>query len=374
MRVTKALFLCFLFFAVVVRCDKDDSDDDDKKAAATKHGGDKAEQRLLDCNKVGREIEWDVKKDHIKLKVDADKQDRKDYKGHKGLKCDNDLDVKIENSGNDGCKTEFSLRTQNGDAKTRFDFKMRLSEIVEFQDTGPTGWDVNDTVVQTWTIGGEDGDEWVESDEDTDKTVVPDPDNKGCYSFGIHTESKIFAAVGRYCNVPGVKFTKDSGREWVNKYNITRNLTLSYKLDPNVIKFDYLINKFPYQQDDTKLAIVGKLKTKSKFKVRHIGTVYNAKLEDEIDINGGEGGFSWATTAHADGEKVNVLMTKGSLTETGDDSEHKYVWTFDKVGKIDHFIWDPSVVGDFGGDGTSGVTALVPTLTAAVVALFVLFN
>lgn len=386
MRVLQILFLCVVLFAVAFadHRDVDDVTEEDIKKAKAKYGKGTARQRLLDCNQVKREVEFEVDSYKIKLKVDADKEARKEKKGYK---CDADLDVLLDTNGDDGLKAKLSLKAVNGDAKIRFGFDFRAFEIVEFVDKGKKGLDGNDTIVQTYTIGSgmnvgdkkpdkdaAGADRWAENDKIKNNSIIPDPENEGCYSYSVHTVKKIFAAVARYCKVPQVTFTKDAGREYVDKYNVTRNLTLSYKLSPNAVKFDFLINEFPFMYRNTKLAILGKLKTKTKFKVRRIGKVVDDKGKDELDVDG-SGGFSWATTAFADGQTIPVLITSGKDDNiVGDDSEHSYAWTFDREGAIKHLIWDPEVVGDMGGiASTSSAASAYPTLLFAVVSLVAVF-
>lgn len=363
--------------------------DSDISRANDKYTG---RQRLLDCNQIPRKIKYEVDTDTIKVEVET--QDEFEKEGpRKGLKCESDLDIRLETKDEDGLDARMSLKAQNGDAKVRFGFRFRIEEIVEFVDSNKAipGWDANDTTVQTYTVGrgmNKDGKRISRSDPDAElwnkynkdnktATFIADPANPGCYSFTADTTKKTFAAIGRFCNKPQVTFTKDSGREFKDRYNVTRNITLNYKLSPNAVKFDFLVNNFPYLQADTKLAIKGKLITKSNFKIRHIGKVLSRPDQDELDVADGQGGFSWAKTVLADGEKVPVTMTKAATDAANalDNSEtdRYYAFTFEKVGKVKNFIWDPEMAGDMGGIGQSSAAGVAPGLFAGVVSLVAFF-
>lgn len=393
MKFLKTLFLGVALLGAVT-ADEREGDADDEKAASRKYQGGAAKQRLLDCNDVDRKFKLNSDSTSIKVEVESDDDNHKSEKNRKGYKCDSDLDVSLKLSGDDGARTKFSLRAQNGDAKTRFNFDFKIWEVVEFVDSGAPGLDANDTVVQRYTLGAgyhAQGDKPPKQDEPGFETWEPiakmdvkqnDASSRftldgNCTEWLVGTQEKTFGIVGRYCAQKGVTFTKNAaGTEWVNKYNVTKNVTLSYKLNPNIIKFDYLVNHFKYKNNNTKLAISGKMKTKTSFKIRHVGRIVNRAGMDELDLNSGRAGFSWATKVFADGVSVPVIKTDGSKDITGDDEENTYYFTFDKVGKVDNFIWDPEMVGDFGGvdQANSGFAVAPGLVTLFAVALATFYN
>mmetsp|Transcript_4538 Transcript_4538/g.8664 ORF Transcript_4538/g.8664 Transcript_4538/m.8664 type:complete len:286 (-) Transcript_4538:92-949(-) len=278
----------------------------------------------------------------------------------------------------DSLRVYVDLRQQNGDAKARMTYRLKMYQIIEFEETNGNGYDATDTVIQNFTLGTgyENGaaEEWKQLEKYRNETDGQAPTG-ACKSFDMATTANTFVAVGHYCDEAGVSFVKYSGKEWVDKYNITRNVTLNYKLNPNVIKFDYLINNFQYKSNKSKLAITAKLKTKTKFKIRKLGTVVNRKGFSELDLQSGVGGFSWKDTINADGEDVKVIMSKLEVVEVGEDSDHTYAFTFDKTGPVKNFIWDPEFANDFGGvDSPNGVGALAPSLFSLAAVFALLLN
>lgn len=389
-----ALAITFLFGVVVA----DDDDDDDRSQA--KYGGGDAKQRLVDCNRVQRKVEFKEQGDEIELEVEPDSEeessiDDEDKKKRKGKKCKSEMNMKLKTNSGDAAKVSVELKSENGDAKAKVKFSLKTERIVEFIDANNNGWDANDTIVQVYEIGtgyqAADGtsakkdeagsDPWIERTKGKWEMDAEDAVTAAgkCREFNATTKEGVFTIVGRYCPHAGIKFTRISGVEY-KKNNVTYNVTLSYELNPNTVKFDFLVNGFNYKNDNTKLAVLAKLRTKQSFKIKHIGKVVHNKDLEEVDVDGGAAGISWSKKVYADGQEANVIMTSpdgGCKDAGGDECEHWYYFTFNKTGKVGSFLWDPEVVTDYGGQGANAnaaTSAAAPVFSAVVLLAAMFFN
>jgi hypothetical protein len=321
-------------------------------------------QREIKVKDSDTEIELDIEADNDEYLKKFDDQEKKKRKGYK---CKSDMEMRLRTTGDDGAKVSIDLKAENGDAKARFKFSLKVDSIIEFEDAGTAGYD-NETILSTFELGKgykqADGKSAKKGDvgfEDWASAKGKVKDSTGRKEFSIATVGDTFRVVGHYCG-KAVAFKRTSGELFTNKHNLTYNLTIDYKLNPNAAKFDFILNKYQYKSNTSKLAILAKLKTKSKFKVHKIGTVLNEKNKEELDIGSGSGGFSWSKKVFADGVEKDVLITDGQgCNDKNDECERWYYFTFDHKGKVKNFLWDPEIVGDMGGqEVTSGAGQLAP--------------
>lgn len=132
------------------------------------------------------------------------------------------------------------------------------------------------------------------------------------------------------------------------------------------LKIDYAINNFKFMQNDTKLAVEGRFKSKAK--VEYGG---KSKMTTEVDT-GSNGkanvGFNWLNSVDVDGVEVDLVESaiasvgtadRDSTSETGEEEFKKY-WTINKVGKHKRIVWDPSIGLS---DGTTSSSFLVGPLS-----------
>lgn len=147
------------------------------------------------------------------------------------------------------------------------------------------------------------------------------------------------------------------------------SVVTSYSLEANTLKFDYVIKDFPYKQNNTKLAIDSRFKTKAKVR-QYIGQSREKvdSADPEEAMSGAQ--FSWEPTVlTGDGEDVDVLsseiMDVPANSAVGKKEKHRehpgevnqrIIWTFNKEGKVSEYVWDPTLEGGTQYGFASGAT------------------
>lgn len=303
-----------------------------------------------------RKVKFEEKKDGFEIKAGAEEK-----------KCHDELKFKLKLK--DGAEMHLKIYKRGGPGdRSKFEIKQKVYEVIEFQDENDNNIVEADEIVQKLKIGGYN--KWSEIKyNETD---------------GVHTvdaSADWFHIQARYSGYP---------KELVKSENRT------YNLHPNAVKVDYIIDGFPYLQDDTKLAVDGRFRTKAKIygKKKYYskkGKKVPGKYVEEIELHGnsteGEGGkFTWARNVTADG---NVVAVVSSPTEDAPEDEadkpgkgeknKRIVWVFDQAGQVEKFVWDPTLTGEEANvyekeeDDTSGASSTIPTMAASLFAAALYF-
>lgn len=294
----------------------------------------------IQCADAEREFKVNVGKDNkqcFKIETMAKVKDCKDR-----------LEFEL-NLHRDGAEVDLDVRSKvdvdkGKDIKAAFRLRQKVFSVIEFEDKNNNNVVDDGETIQTLKIGGEKG--WTNCQHDET-------------SEGVHEFSSTadwFGITARYAGTP-TSFD-------VNSTKIA--------LKPDVIKVDYMINEFPYQGNNTKLAIDGRFKSKSKFRAKkELAGLKPDQDQEEFAVNddGDAKGakFRWVKTVWADGVEVDVVGT--SPTDASDDDEiekksadesnKKVVWVFAKAGPVKSFLWDPEVVGTEDNGDANAATSLV---------------
>lgn len=213
--------------------------------------------------------------------------------------------VKIEfDTGDSELKLEFEREDEEArgndtvESEATFEYKVELMRLVEYDDVDgdlvlsdadnvtsevdfdDVDWSVGD--VEDISAGGEDG-----------KTVTVTADLGANGTFEM-----VFYAFGDFAQV---------------------NAT---SLRPTDVKIDFVVDGYPWEGNDTRLALDLKIEVKSEHEVESEdgGTSVNATAEDI------SGYFTWAPTAEVDGVETNVTSdvyedTTKTETETETDDD-----------------------------------------------------
>lgn len=325
-------------------------------------------------DKVARSVEdWKITKDKVTFK--SKNRDAGTY---------DDLSWEIK-TYKEGVSTLLKYNTKESTAlKAKFEWRTKLYSIIEFCDEGTAGYDKDDEVINEIVLG-----------KDWEWLPIEDISEGDIKEFKAETDSEnntlpSFKVVGRYSGVP-VQFERGVTTITLKDNTTTEvNVTESYSLDPNMIKFDYVISNYVASESncsDPKLALEGRFRSKAKAK-----SYPDKQYLEAVETTDGAGGqFTWAQTADADGTDVSVLSSTAfeipdDDSDGADPSPHKnekIFWTFDSDGVPSSIVWDPEVVGVTGasssGDGAdaddmssaagkSAVAAFVLTAAACVLA------
>ncbi len=224
---------------------------------------------------------------------------------------------------------KFDYKVEGGDNTVNEELKVVLNEIIEFidEDSGGT-YDENDTVVQVYELSdiGFDDLAYVTNDLGDDGTehVITATTNDEVFSFVTHVTE---------C------FTQINGTN----------------VKPTQLKIDYMINDFPYQETDSKLALFNMVESSS----RELNTADispdeadgTASEPEESITDGIATYFAWSTVATIDGTETDVLSSYGESTAT----EEKLYLNYEHGNEIIH---DPKLGIDTsdGNEETTGTT------------------
>lgn len=230
-----------------------------------------------------------------------------------------------------GIDAKFEYKSDGDSTKITSKFRSKIYSVVEFVDNDPAGFDSGDTIVQTYNMG--DGKYISTAGTVAGKDAASVASTVSTTS--ISTEDGHFTARVYYSDKL-VTFDQQVGGTDVEQ-----------EVSMASLKMDFIIQDFPYQQNDTKLAFEGRFKSKEK--VKNDG---ERSIVTKIDTGDGveeSVGFSFLTDVDVDGEKVSLIQSAGGAPETagadkesGEEEFQKY-FTVDKVGKHTKITWDPVV-------------------------------
>lgn len=266
-----------------------------------------------------------------------------------------------------GLDTEFSYqsKSKSGDDEShnKFTFKLRAFRIREYQlsDTNLSN------PVSTYIIGAGGGSNM--QTNNWDAPVVDQTSTPGLLIATFKTSDGVFKAVGKL----------------VLRKTIVNNITLI----PDLCKFDYEINNYPYAGQNTVLALEARFKVDTKQK-------YEQESEDEATGEGKKvttvvrvkndanalraGHFEWRPTIKADNNTVAVEAVPISVragdkpTDNDDRVENGIAFVFKTTDRVSKFLWDPEVGVSYltaSGVGTISVSmfALLASIVVALLAM-----
>ncbi|MBY9001024.1 MAG: hypothetical protein KGD64_08930 [Candidatus Heimdallarchaeota archaeon] len=281
----------FLYTPVLGESHDDDEDEDD----------DGISDRDEDENRRKVEIEYSDSEVQIESSQEID-----------GIS--NEFKVKIE-TGDEGIKIKFEFEKDNETLETEVEYKVVLSEIIEFIDTSADGF-YNSSIDQEVQV--------LKIDEFkpilyTTELIL----NDTVHIFTVETVDEVFSAT--------VYVTTE--------FTVINDVIVA----PNQLKIDIGIHNFNYTELDSVLAL--KVKLESEYEVDYENDDETEDEEDgrasdeqEVEIIAGDyiGFFSWIETAMVDGVEHAVKATPIETSE----GENKMYLSYPRGTEIIH---DPKV-------------------------------
>lgn len=255
-----------------------------------------------------REYKYQVDKD--KISIDAE------YKA-KDKVADIDDESKLSwvigvyGSGYQNVAKGFAKTT---DTKSNFEMDHRIEEVVEYLPENP---DLDEpyngeTAVRVWKL-----DKWkdtVRQGTDSEPNVIT-----------FETEDGMFKAIAR---VNTGAFSAAGG-------------ALAVGMDD--IKVDFDVN-FPVSDDRHRLALLGRLVTKAKTKIKK-STETESDVTNGVDLTdestGAGGHFDWVTDVECDNQGTKTKRKIWSKFEDDGSDDHKMSFTLMKERTDGNCVWDP---------------------------------
>ena len=283
----------FLYTPVLGDSDDDLNDEDEDDDGISDH--DEDENR--------RELEIEISENEVQIESSLDLG---------GLS--NEFEVKIKTE-DEGLKIKFEFEIDNETVETEIEYKVVLSEIIEFIDTSADGF-YNDSIDQVVKI--------LKLDEF--KPIVYTTEiisNDTVHIISVETVDEVFSATAYV----------------TTEFTIVNNILVA----PTQLKVDFGIHNFNYTEPDSVLAL--KVKFESEFEVDYEHDdetedeeYEHADNEQEVEIVAGDyiGFFSWIETAMVDGVEQIVKATPIETSE----GENKMYLSYPRGTEIIH---DPKV-------------------------------
>jgi hypothetical protein len=265
----------------------------------------------LACKDEPKEVDLKFDKDKIEIKSKTKTETCEDY-----------IQFELE-AKSDGAEIRLKVDSkikldEEPDVKGKFGFRQKVFRVIEFVDANNDNKVTEDEVLQVLKIGDRDGSgEW----GDFQKSEAD-----GVYTFS--NTAGWFKLVARYSGDPADFKVNDT----------------SYTLNPSSVKADYIITGFPYQGNNSKLAIDGRFKSKAKFRPRteKPKASPDGDDEEEFEVSDSEDGagvgakFMWVKVVKADGQEVPVVASPKAKCSDDDENEeielgesnYKIVWVF----------------------------------------------
>ena len=296
----------FLYTPVLGDGDDDIDDEDEDDDGISDHEEDENRRKL--------EIETSDNEVQIESSLEVD-----------GIS--NEFKVKIQTE-DEGLKIKFEFEIDNETLETEIEYKIVLSEIIEFIDTSADGF-YNDSVDQEIQI--------LKLDEF--KPIVYATEviaNDTVHIFTVETIDGVFSATAYV----------------TTEFTVVNDIIVA----PTQLKVDFGIHNFNYTEPDSVLAL--KVKFESEFEVDYEHDdetedeeFEHADNEQEVEIAAGDyiGFFSWIETAMVDGVEQVVKATPIETSE----GENKMYLSYPRGTEIIH---DPKV----------GIANVIQTPTSVV--------
>lgn len=258
------------------------------------------------------------------------------------LSGDTHHEIEIEVDSWEEIKVQFEFSKFNNTPEPEIEISVEFREIIEFQDNNDNGkYDGGDDEVSTYDLREA-------GYEEIDYTTRTTTDGETEHILTAQTTDGVFMVV---VHAVGNFATIESGT-----------------LSPSEVKIDLIITNYPYEEEDTQLALFSKLESEEEMEEEHGEGGTDNEEKVVITAADAEAYFSWAENADVDGVDTPVLTT----TKTEEDGDMNIYFNYKRGETINH---DPklgvpyvtlSTVPTGSGDDDSGLRAA--TYVAALVA------
>jgi hypothetical protein len=323
-----AMLLVVNLFAPTVIASEDDEDDDG------------IDDETEDLNERGVHVDQEPKRVEIESVL---------------LNADRIEEIEVEMRAEDAIKVKLEFSKHNNSVEPELEISVEFREIIEFIDENGNGlYDNGDDEISSYDLR----DTFYDDITYYTQTTV---DGETEHIMEAQTSDGIFKvvmhAVGNFAKI-------ESG-----------------VLTPSEIKLDLIIQNYPYEEDDSQLALMSKLESELEVEDEHeheeehgeIGEDHLSEEEDEheeklvISSSDVTGFFSWLDTAEVDGVSTPVKTTWKNESDGG----VKLYFAYERGTSINH---DPKIgvpylmVSSETTDSTSDLgMRLIPYLGALVV-------
>ncbi len=298
-----------LYVGNIVSADDDEDDTKESDEKETSKDDDKEDETdKEEKDAYEREVEVEHEDDKVQIKSELKNGENKDK-------------IEFELKQDDGVEFKLKYSTETASNETEMKFKVKFRSIVEYSE--------NNSVV-----GYQDA-EFVSMYKLKDQSFEPIAYTTGTnlHIFTLTTTDGVFTIIAKISG----SISEDG------------NATLT----PNSIKFDVILNNFPYTQSDSSLALETRLKTEFERKIDADTDEEEAGFgSDETQVGFGTTGFfSWANTADADGTTVEVVTSSIMDLDDDDEKEHdleegettEKLWFSFIATNATKIFWDPKV-------------------------------
>lgn len=197
----------------------------------------------------------------------------------------------------DAARLKAQVERENSTGESEYELEVRLGELIEYRDQGGDGLYVegSDAVAQRiairglpWTMAG------------------PTPATMGGVAV---TQVSARAPLGANGSLSLIfAASEDSFRAGASQ------------VDPDAVKFDILIEDFPWRENGTRLALTARVIEEQESEVKEDE---DDRGEDRVEarVKGLTGSFRWATNATVDGSDVAVKSSIDELRQENHDDE-----------------------------------------------------
>jgi hypothetical protein len=275
------LMILSIFSPGVIAEEEDDSDDDGFDDDIEEH------------NKRGIHIDFEPYEIELKSVL---------------LSGDTHHEIEIELDSSEEFKVSMEFSKLNNTPEPEIEISVEFREIIEFEDKNDNGiYDSGDEEVSEYDLREA---EYSEIEYSTETT----PDGETEHILTAQTADSVFKVVVHA----------------VGNFAIIESGTLS----PSEIKIDLIIQNFPFEEEDTQLALFSKLESEEEMEEEHGGTDDDFDDEKKVHITAAdaEAYFSWTETADVDGIETPVKTS----TETEEDGDLKIYFAYERGTEINH--------------------------------------
>ncbi len=224
------------------------------------------------------------------------------------LSGDTHHEIEIELDSEEEIKVSMELSKFNNTPEPEIEISVEFREIIEFEDNNENGiYDSGDEEVSVYDLRKVD---YREIEYSTRTTQ----DGETEHILTAQTTDSIFKVVVHA----------------VGNFAIIESGTIS----PSEIKIDLIIKNYPYEEENTQLALFAKLESEEEMEEEHGGSGDDSDDERKVLITAAaaEAYFSWAESAEVDGIDTPVKTS----TETEEDGDLRIYFAYEKGTEINH--------------------------------------
>lgn len=333
--------------------EKEDEDGDQRGEG--EDGGDEEDDDGQEHDEDERKVKVEVGDDGARIKLERETAASEDK-----------IEAKFEF---DDAEFEIKYESEAGDAETQMKLQAQLLRLAEFRDAdGDGAYDTNETIVSAWAFSGEADDE--EDDGASEDGTVD-------WLTPTVTDVTVDNQTGKQIRAPArlgsgsFELVMWTFGDFVDLENST--------LKPTSVKIDIVIRDYPYEANDTALALFLRTESKSEFEVEHDHEEMEAD-EEGVAASSTVAGepvslvFTWKESALVDGVEQPVRTTTlSSKTETdqedgGSESERKETFALSYARGTD-IVHDPEAYVALAASTAGGVPGWTAPLALAGVAV-----